>query len=674
MNILHLSDIHFGRERSGIQESFSQHKEILDKLIQTLSTLSDGLKPDLVLVTGDIAWRGKPSEFMDAVDWFQRLRDALNLAPDRLVFCPGNHDLNRDTAIHFQEEELQKENENGKKVLDIQKCDELYEYRNAHKLETRFHNYNLFCKTMGMQPYSYRDEEGVIQYSYLIGSSRFRFGKEAFQISCFNTAYLPYGKVLRDDQMFLGLPQIQSMINEGTLPEAADTTYRIALFHHADRYLHPNEQCEYDGRIASLPLLMEHVDLALCGHTETGGVPLLRTFGNGGCLLSGGAAYYNDDHPNSFSLIRVHKGQAPQICPFFYNGSDWVRFLTCPEPNWLPENAQMQWHHPYNALPQFTFAVLIDDKRFEVYSGPFETGFVGVAEDKGVFLFDNRVDPARLTNVFLKLEPPDGHETCLGICNAPAVFQTMASRSIHTRYHDFIKDNISGATTACHVLLDSNNKVIWNNPMDIDRTTNLYAKHCSRADWYSLVQRLEDRFEVTFLHPNTDVPSEFEQQAINWLAEIMDEGDLHLGLAGEALFWYYAHSEKEMGIASQAFVHNIPLALQFTRRIKFCLFGVEIKLGECDFYLVGGKAKDFYDITHKLRSWRPNDRRVVELIFPEGSDLWLVPHHLPVQENANSASAGSVKQNPTKDAFTLRLPPQAEIPWSDSMKPFFKEY
>ena len=113
MNILHLSDIHFGRDKSNSTDHFERKSEILDKLINTLGSLDEDMKPDLVLVTGDIAWTGKISEFDEAYEWFRRLKTALNLGDGSFVFCPGNHDLNRNTAMNFQEEVLWKQ-EGGK--------------------------------------------------------------------------------------------------------------------------------------------------------------------------------------------------------------------------------------------------------------------------------------------------------------------------------------------------------------------------------------------------------------------------------------------------------------------------------------------------------------------------------------------------------------------------------
>ncbi len=72
-------------------------------------------------------------------------------------------------------------------------------------------------------------------------------------------------------------PQIFDLMDYGILPKREGCKYSIALMHHAEKFLHLNELCEYDGREATLPLLMKNVDLVLCGHTETGGVPVLKT-------------------------------------------------------------------------------------------------------------------------------------------------------------------------------------------------------------------------------------------------------------------------------------------------------------------------------------------------------------------------------------------------------------
>ena len=54
MNILHLSDIHFGRNysRTGIKEKFERKEKILDELIDCIKKLDSCLQPEHIVVTG----------------------------------------------------------------------------------------------------------------------------------------------------------------------------------------------------------------------------------------------------------------------------------------------------------------------------------------------------------------------------------------------------------------------------------------------------------------------------------------------------------------------------------------------------------------------------------------------------------------------------------------------
>lgn len=71
--------------------------------------------------------------------------------------------------------------------------------------------------------------------------------------------------------------------------------------------LYTHEICEYDQRKPTLPFLREYVDLILCGHTETGGLPVIYDQRGGAQTLTGGAAYYSDDHANAYSVILLNE-------------------------------------------------------------------------------------------------------------------------------------------------------------------------------------------------------------------------------------------------------------------------------------------------------------------------------------------------------------------------------
>ena len=95
ITVLHLSDVQFGRHhRFGSDEPFDT---LYQRLEDDLRGLADdhGLRPDLVVVTGDLAEWGRPKEFDEARDFLERLERFLDLPRERIAVIPGNHDVNR---------------------------------------------------------------------------------------------------------------------------------------------------------------------------------------------------------------------------------------------------------------------------------------------------------------------------------------------------------------------------------------------------------------------------------------------------------------------------------------------------------------------------------------------------------------------------------------------------
>jgi len=54
-----------------------------------------GLRPDLLVVTGDLAERGLPSEFRQATEFLAALAQAAGVLRLHVAIVPGNHDVNR---------------------------------------------------------------------------------------------------------------------------------------------------------------------------------------------------------------------------------------------------------------------------------------------------------------------------------------------------------------------------------------------------------------------------------------------------------------------------------------------------------------------------------------------------------------------------------------------------
>ena len=310
-NILHLSDLHFGRNYDSKlnKDDFINKERIMEELVFFICNLPMEQRPQHVLITGDIAWKGKEPEFNEAYEWFSHLMKELNLTGSDFSFCVGNHDINRSVCIPYKKINID----------DISAIDRLYSFEKVNEFEPLIYNYNRFCERIGTEPYEFFID-GKREYSYTVGYKDIILSTgEKLRVLSFNTSMLMLIDEMPRENMWLGLPQIKSMLDYSIIPNKDSVS--IALFHHAERYLAPNETCEYDSRPASLSLLRKHVDLCLCGHTETGGLPVLIEQTNGGKLLSAGATYYSDKHPNSFSLLRIVDKKTMQVLPFYYKGS-----------------------------------------------------------------------------------------------------------------------------------------------------------------------------------------------------------------------------------------------------------------------------------------------------------------------------------------------------------------
>ena len=321
MNILHLSDIHFGRNypEYGLKEPFEKRTEIIDGIIQVLEEMEDGLKPEHIIFTGDITWHGKRKEYQEAVIWFQRLLKACHLTGKDISFCVGNHDI--DLSCQFDDIDYD--------ATMVDEIDELYRYDNIHQLEACLIRYNEFCKEIGTIPYTY-PLHGKRKYSYSMGYKDITFpGGKKIRILAMNTALLMTQRKIPDDKMWMGREQLNSLLRYGILPAGEDIWYTVGLFHHSERFLHPNESSSYDGRSATLPSLMGYANLLACGHTESSGKPRLAKQPGGATMLFGGAAYYNDNHVNSFSMIYIsEKKKSMGYIPYIYEGT-WKDYDFC---------------------------------------------------------------------------------------------------------------------------------------------------------------------------------------------------------------------------------------------------------------------------------------------------------------------------------------------------------
>jgi len=101
LTVLHVSDPQFGHNHlfggNGLTPADQAHDTLFQRLHYDLDRLAadHGLRPDLMVVTGDLAEWGLRSEFNQVVQFLTALTEAVDLPRRHVAIVPGNHDINR---------------------------------------------------------------------------------------------------------------------------------------------------------------------------------------------------------------------------------------------------------------------------------------------------------------------------------------------------------------------------------------------------------------------------------------------------------------------------------------------------------------------------------------------------------------------------------------------------
>lgn len=109
LTVLHLSDLHFGDEEyfwstpkvfSAAARPAHDRPTLAGTVINDLRDLQAkfSLWPDLVIVSGDLLDHASSQGIEPCISFLAELADALGLGRERVVLCPGNHDVDREMA------------------------------------------------------------------------------------------------------------------------------------------------------------------------------------------------------------------------------------------------------------------------------------------------------------------------------------------------------------------------------------------------------------------------------------------------------------------------------------------------------------------------------------------------------------------------------------------------
>jgi len=99
ITILHLSDFHIKEDPGEKKDGFDLGL-VTDPLKECLTRdRKAGKRPDIIAVTGDIAYAGKSKEYTRALEIVGEIRDLFGLDMSAVLIVPGNHDVDR--MMHF---------------------------------------------------------------------------------------------------------------------------------------------------------------------------------------------------------------------------------------------------------------------------------------------------------------------------------------------------------------------------------------------------------------------------------------------------------------------------------------------------------------------------------------------------------------------------------------------
>lgn len=288
VNLLHLSDLHFGIEASWdyTETAMAQRKNTLDDLLKKVRGLDIEWRPDIVVISGDIGWKGIQEDYQKAKAWLEEeLLKELGLKPEDLVLCAGNHDIDRKLTMGMEPPASSK------------KADEWLAVEHLENFLRPFEAFGTFCKELKIPELK-------------VGEKPFQFiGQRALKGLRFvvlNSAWFCRGDE-DDGKLWIGLPQLQVMNAASQLadPDQYDSALiTIAVLHHPPECLNKAEDNSYDDRPNTSRYLAQRCHMILTGHAH-GAVELPDRKSDSAYLFKGGATYEGDAYRNNFSIFQI---------------------------------------------------------------------------------------------------------------------------------------------------------------------------------------------------------------------------------------------------------------------------------------------------------------------------------------------------------------------------------
>ena len=304
MKILHFSDFHLNQASNSLLKS----QRLIEQMISALKRNEMERTIDLVLFTGDMVDVGGKS-FCSIRQGFEifknlivkKLMTELNLSLERFVFCPGNHDMDREKDNKYSEIGLCDE------LKDLNSLDEFYSNPSSVSVMQRTIPFKEFEKELFKDLNEEQYNNSNFQSNFIYEIDGRKVGITALNSSwrCWDSKN-DKGRILMCPRQIL---DSISFLNNCDI--------RIALSHHSYLWMNEFEQITLEKNITA------HYDMYFTGHTHSkNGEYCIRPEGRTFKIVAPGIlvnnVYEDGKYKNGFSVIDYNIDEGYVETTIFY--------------------------------------------------------------------------------------------------------------------------------------------------------------------------------------------------------------------------------------------------------------------------------------------------------------------------------------------------------------------
>ncbi|MEO1594426.1 MAG: metallophosphoesterase [Pseudomonadota bacterium] len=280
INWLHISDLHL---KVGLSE-WSQDVVLTTLLDDIGNRTSIKGQIDFIVITGDLAFSGKPAEYALVSDLINELALRTDVPKDFIFCVPGNHDIDR-SVQRYQFSGVRHE------LNSVPAIDRfLGDASELSQLQTRYQAYNEFCEENFDESRLARSPD---QLGY-VASIEFNGFKLA--ILGFNSAWLSEGGEEERGKLVIGERQVRNVLE---LIKEDSHGLVIGLLHHPFDWL-----VDYDKAPVER-LISDACDFVHRGHLHQSESRVVQLSATPCHVIAAGAAYETREHQNSYSVVRL---------------------------------------------------------------------------------------------------------------------------------------------------------------------------------------------------------------------------------------------------------------------------------------------------------------------------------------------------------------------------------